>query len=395
MDIHGVRRSTAWSRVIALALAAFIFNTTEFAPVGLLSDIAASFSMRTEETGLMLTIYAWMVALTSLPLMLLTGRIERRALLCGIFALFIVSHLLSAVAWSFSVLMLSRIGIALSHAVFWSITASLAVRVAPAGKKAQALGLLATGTAFALVLGLPLGRLLGEYLGWRATFLSIALVAALVLVLLIRLLPRLPSQHSGSLKSVPLLFRRPALLALYLLTVLIVTAHFTGYSYIEPFVANATALGSRLVTPLLLLFGLAGILGNLVFSRYSERHPQAFLNIGLAVITLCLLILMPASATPATMFMLCVIWGTAIMAVSLSMQAQVLTLAPDATDVAMSLYSGIYNIGIGAGALVGNQVISHLGLADIGTTGAVLSAVALLWALTAFRRYLLAREQTA
>ncbi|AWP32875.1 sugar transporter [Pantoea eucalypti] len=387
MQSTTVSRKTAWLRVVLLAIAAFVFNTTEFVPVGLLSDIAADFSMPTADVGIMLTIYAWVVALLSLPLMLLTRNIERRLLLGVLFLIFIVSHILSTVAWDFRSLMVSRVGIALSHAVFWSITASLAIRVAPAGKKTQALSMLATGTALAMVLGVPIGRVVGQYLGWRTTFGAIGLSALVLMIMLVRILPRLPSEHTGSLSSVPMLFRRPALVSMYLLVTLVVTAHYTAYSYIEPFMQNVAHSSGNFTTLLLLLFGSAGIVGSVLFSTLGNKFPSGLLIAAIALITLCMGLLIFAAVRPAAISTLCVVWGMAMMMIGLGMQVRVLSLAPDATDVAMSLMSGIYNIGIGAGALLGNQVSLHLSMAEVGNVGGMIGLVALLWCIYIFRRY--------
>ncbi len=393
MTINPVSRKVAWLRVVTLAIAAFIFNTTEFVPVGLLSDIAESFHMQTAQVGIMLTIYAWVVAVMSLPFMLLTSQMERRKLLIYLFVLFIASHVLSFLAWNFTVLVISRIGIAFAHAIFWSITASLAIRLAPAGKRAQALSLIATGTALAMVLGLPIGRVVGQYFGWRTTFFAIGMGALITLLCLIKLLPKLPSEHSGSLKSLPLLFRHPALMSLYVLTVVVVTAHYTAYSYIEPFVQNVAGLSANFATVLLLILGGAGIIGSLVFGKLGNRHASSLVSIAIALLVVCLLLLLPAAESEAHLAILSIFWGIAIMVIGLGMQVKVLALAPDATDVAMALFSGIFNIGIGAGALVGNQVSLHWSMSAIGYIGAIPACAALVWAVLIFRKWPVTLEE--
>ena len=393
MTTHTVSRRVAWLRVVTLAIAAFIFNTTEFVPVGLLSDIAASFHMETAQVGIMLTIYAWVVALMSLPFMLLTSQMERRKLLIGLFVVFIASHVLSFMAWNFTVLVISRVGIAFAHAVFWSITASLAIRLAPAGKRAQALSLIATGTALAMVLGLPIGRIVGQYFGWRTTFFAIGMGTLITLVCLIKLLPKLPSEHSGSLKSLPLLMRRPALMSIYLLTVIVVTAHYTAYSYIEPFVQVVAGFSANFATVLLLILGGAGIIGSILFGKLGNKHASALVSSAIGLLLACLLLLMPAAGSESHLAILSLFWGVAIMIIGLGMQVKVLALAPDATDVAMSLFSGIFNLGIGAGALVGNQISLHVSMSAIGYLGAIPALIALIWSVLIFRKWPVAMEE--
>ena len=378
--------SGSWTAVIALAFAAFIFNTTEFVPVALLSDIGKTFSLAATDVGIMITLYAWVVAPISLPIMLLTKNIERRSLLICLFIVFIISHILSYFAWSFNTLLLSRIGIAFSHALFWSITASLAVRVAPKGKEFQALGLLATGTALAMVLGIPFGRMVGEAYGWRNTFALIGIGASIVCLILAKTLPILPSLNSGSLSSLKQFIRRPSLIMVFALTIIVISAQFTAYSYIEPFSLNIAAFSSMQTTTLLLIFGAAGFLGSYLFGKFGGKYPKVAIPLSTATLALSMLLLLPVSLSFAGVSAVCLLWGMSIIGFSLALQSKTLHLASDATDVAMAIYSGLYNVGIGGGALLGGMVSVHFGLSYIGVIGGIIAVIGTLLALALVHR---------
>ncbi|MBO6152709.1 MAG: sugar transporter [Acinetobacter sp.] len=378
--------SRQWICVITLAFAAFIFNTTEFIPVALLSDIGQSFNMPATDVGIMITIYAWVVALISLPMMLMTKNIERRFLLIALFVVFIACHMLSYFAWNFNMLIASRIGIAFSHALFWSITASLAVRIAPKGKEFQALGLLATGTALAMVLGIPFGRMIGEAYGWRNTFALIAIGAALVCLTLAKMLPKLPSINSGSFQSIGILFKRPSLMLVFALTIIMISAQFTAYSYIEPFTLNIAHFSSAQTTTLLLIYGAAGFLGSYLFGKFGARYPKVAIPFSSLCLAISMLLLLPLAQDLISLNMLSLFWGMGIIGLSLALQAKALNLASDATDVAMAIYSGLYNVGIGGGALLGGWVTAHYGLSHIGFVGGLVAVFGMVLALVLVQR---------
>lgn len=375
-----------WLAVIALAFAAFIVNTTEFIPVALLSDIGQSFDMPSTDVGIMITLYAWVVAPMSLPIMLLTKNMERRFLLIALFVLFIASHVLSYFAWSFNVLLISRVGIALAHALFWSITASLAIRVAPEGKQFQALGLLSMGTSMAMVLGVPLGHVIGDYAGWRNCFALITLCAIAVTLILAKSLPKLPSQNAGNLSSLKLFMQRPALLLAFALTVLMVTAQFIVYSYIEPFNAQVAQLNSAQISQFLFIYGAAGFLGSYLFGYFTPRFPKLIIPVCCVSLVICMLLLLPLASQVFGMMTIALYWGASMICLSLALRAKILDLSSDATDVAMAIFSALYNVGIGGGALIGASVAQHLGLGYIGWIGAGVGLIGTLLTLYLLRQ---------
>lgn len=107
-----------WLLLVIMAYTAFVFNTKEFIPIGLMTNIAADFGIAEAHASLLITVYAWSVAIMSLPLMLAVGRLNFRTVLLCVVALFVVSHLLSAMATSFNLLLLARLGAATAHAIF-------------------------------------------------------------------------------------------------------------------------------------------------------------------------------------------------------------------------------------------------------------------------------------
>ena len=173
-----------WLPLIGMTFSAFIFNTSEFMPIGLLSDIAADFHMTEAGAGMLISVYAWIVMLLSLPLMLLVCRMEMRKLLLCTVLLFSIFQFLSSISTGYGILMASRIGVACTHAVFWSIASPMAVRFVPEKFRSLALGMIVTGTSIAMIVGLPLGRVVGLWIGWRMTFLCVALLSLLIFLYL-------------------------------------------------------------------------------------------------------------------------------------------------------------------------------------------------------------------
>ena len=364
-----------WIALIGLAFSAFIMNTSEFMPIGLLVDIAAGFSMTEAEAGYIVSVYAWAVALLSVPLMVLASRFRLKTMLVGCIALFAAGQTASALAPSFALLIGARIMVAAAHAVFWSIATPLAVRVVGQRYSDVAVGVIVTGSSVAMVCGLPLGRAIGLVLGWRMTFFCVALTALATLAYLLVAVPRLEAGKPFSARDLPSLFATPALRDIYLVTALFATAHFTCYSYIEPFLQQVAGFSDNLITLTLVLYGAAGVVGSTLFSRAYTRLRFPLMRMAVIGVASAMGVLLLASLNSAAAVAVCALWGAFYTAYNVVFQSEVLAnSSEESSAVAMSAYSGIFNLGIGSGTWIGGLVVSTAGIADVGIAGAIIGA---------------------
>ena len=371
---------TRWLPLIGLTFAVFVFNTSEFMPIGLLTDIATDLNISEARAGLLISVYAWVVAIMSLPLMIMVSKMELKRLLLSIIALFVVSHVASAFAEGYYTLMLSRIGVACAHSIFWSIAPPLAVRTVPDGKRALGLSTIATGSSVAMVVGLPLGRVVGLYVGWRMTFLSIAIISALIFIFIAVVFPKLQSRGKFAFKQLPDLLHNRVLVGVFIMSVLFATAHYTGYSYIEPFLGKVASMSPDVVTLVLIVFGASGMLGSISFSKYYMANRRRFMFVMTIGPALCLLLLQVAAASLLSVVVVCIMWGAMATAFNIAFQDNTIRFAPEnATSIGMSIFSGFFNLGIGSGAYVGGLVVSHLSIDYIGYAGGLIGLIATLY----------------
>ncbi|BEL92715.1 MFS transporter [Serratia marcescens] len=380
--LHAGGGAKPWLATFAIGLSTFTVVTAEMLPVGLLTPIVSTLNASIGRAGLLISLPALFAALFAPLVVLGARRTDRRSLLIVFLLLLIAANLLAAAATSMALLFAARILLGFCIGGIWAIAGGLAERLVPPASVGLALSVIFGGVAAASVLGVPLGVFLGEALGWRMAFLAVAVLAALTLLLLLCVLPPLPITQAVSWRSFTAQRANRRLLLGLLLTFLLVAGHFMAYTFVRPLLQTVAGIESRWVGPLLFAYGVAGIVGNFIAGQAAAkrlRRTLALIAFGLALAVLLLPLLGRAPLSGGAFLLL---WGIAYGGVSVSLMAWMLKAAPDAVEVASSLYIALFNLAISCGSLAGGLVVDAGGL----TINGVLSGIVLLLALAILMR---------
>jgi DHA1 family inner membrane transport protein len=367
--------------LLALAVAAFGIGTSEFIIMGLLPDLAKSFSISIPKAGVLVTAYALSVTFGSPLIALLLARTERKRALLILMGMFVAGNLLCALAPSYPLLLCARVLTALCHGAFFGIGSIVATNLVPYNQRTQAVTLMFSGLMIANVLGVPAGTALGQAFGWRAAFLALIPVGLLALAVLYHMVPEQGSEAVHLKHEFRAVIRPQVQLVLSLSTISSI-ALFCVFTYIAPMLEVVTHLSPHAVTWVLVLFGASITIGNFLGGRLGDWKPMPLVLTGL-VLLIAILLAMPLAMPhllPAVALIF--VWGLVHFCAIAPLQARIVEQAKGAPNLASTLNQGAFNLGNALGASLGGLVLTAgYGYLKLPVASGAVAAVCLLVAM--------------
>lgn len=376
---------SAWMPVIAVGLATFSVVTTEMLPVGLLTAIAGTLGISTGNAGLMISLPAMLAALFAPFVVIVSGGVDRRLILCGLLALLVIANLASALATDLVIMLATRTVVGFCMGGIWAIAGGLAARLVPDNATGLATSIIFGGVAAASVLGVPLGALIGDAIGWRWAFGCMALFSALVLALHLWVIPTLPVTGSVHISQFVAQLGNRKLLTGLLLTLLLVTSHFVAFTFVRPLLISVSGFNPQWIGAILFAYGIAGVVGNFVVGICAARYTTLTLIAIATGLVLTPLLFLTVGHTTFGGGTTLIFWGLAYGGLSVGLMTWMMKAAPRAVEIASALYVGVFNIGIALGAWAGGKLIDTVTLRDTLWLASGLAVIALFSAVIAGR----------
>jgi predicted MFS family arabinose efflux permease len=385
--MHHETKHSTWA-LLALAISAFAIGTTEFISVGLLPLIANDLHISVSSAGLTVTIYALGVMFGAPILTSLTSAISRKTLLLAIMMVFIAGNTLASLSTGITVLLIARVISALAHGLFMSIGSTIAADLVPADRRASAIATMFSGLTIATVTGVPIGTFVGQHVGWRAAFILIAAVGILALIANLLLVPStLQRGIRTAFRDQVKLVTGGRLMLAFIITAVGYGGTFVVFTYLSPLLHDISGYSDQTIAFILLLYGVAIAIGNMIGGKAANRNPLKSLLVMFVVQTIILGILY--FTVPFKWAALVTIMGMGLLAFMNvpGLQVVVVTLAerfaPQAKDVASAFNIAAFNGGIAIGAYLGGVVNDSIGLIHTTWVGALMvliAAILTIWA---------------
>ncbi len=382
-DIYAKKQRLPWVALLALAMAGFICILTESLPAGLLPQIANDLGITEAKAGQLVTLYAAGSLVAAIPLTVATRGWRRRPLLLLCILGFLIFNTVTALSSVYVITLIARFCAGVAAGVLWGMTAGYARRMVPESLKGKAVAVAMVGTPLALALGVPIGTFLGTYAGWRLIF---GTVSILTLVLIVWVFWKVPD-YEGEAKQnqLPLhqIFLLPGIRPILFVVLAWVLAHNILYTYISPFLAETT-LAHR-VDLVLLIFGVTSVIGIWMIGLLIDRYLRTLVLLSIAIFAFASAAMGIWIDQPAVIIIGVIAWGLTFGGAATLLQTAIAHAGGHSADIAQSMLVTAWNLGIGAGGMVGAILLHWIGARFLPGSLVLLLCIALLITLCSKR----------
>lgn len=361
--------------LLAFAMTGFIAILTETLPAGLLPAIGEGLGVSQVMAGQLVSIYALGSLLAAIPLTVLTSGWRRKKVLLLAVGIFVVFNTITTVSSSYSLTLAARFMSGVAAGLAWGILAGYARRLVPADLQGRALAIAMVGIPIALSLGTPSGAWLGGILGWRVSFGLMAALAVILFIWTLLAVPDLPGQQVERRLPVWKVFMMPGVRPVLAVIFLWMTAHNILYTFIGPFL-QLSGLAER-VGLILLIFGLAALVGIWITGTLVDRHLRNLVLCSLAALAAVALVLAAGMQDQGIVVLAVIVWGWSFGGASTQMQTAAADSAGNHVDVVQAMVTTAWNLAIASGGVIGGVLLNNAGAASFPWAVMAFMAVAL------------------
>lgn len=361
--------------LITLMLLSFLLVTAEFLPNGVLTEMAAGLGVTPGQAGQTVTVTALVGLIVAPTVGLMFPRLDRRTLFIGTAVAAGASSVLAGLAPNLALVLLSRLLLGAAISAFWSMSITVAARVAGPDRVGRATMFTSAGLSLATVAGVPLGVILSELVDWRAAFVLIGVLTALLAVPLRLLLPRVPAAPAAGLGVLLDTVRRRGVRQGFAGHILVVLGHFLAYTYIRLALERTEGTDAATIVALLALFGAGGLVGNIVIGSVIDRSFAFFGIVAPVTIAVAVggVLLLPGSV--AAIAVAVFVWGFFFASWLIIVNTWVGHRMPDRLEAGGSLVVVGFQAAIVVAAGLGGVLVDAVGVETDYVIGAVLLLV--------------------
>ena len=366
-----------WSAVFSLFMGVMALIAAEFIPVSLLTPIARDLAVSEGMAGQTVTAVGVLAVLTSLLLAPLTGNTDRRRILLAFSAMLVASYMLIGMAPTYSIMLIGRAILGICVGGCWSLASAVTLQLVPTKDVPRALSIVYAGVSVATIISLPVASWIGHLIGWRNVFFLGALMAAFGFVWQYRALPSLPARAGSGFRDMSALLRRTWILAGIGGNILSFGGYHIFFTYLRPFLELDLALGANTLSVILLVFGVANVLGTFIAGALLGNHFRS-------TMILVHLALLLSQGHADIGIALAVFWGFAFGFTPVGWSTWIARTLSDKAELAGGLTVAATQFAIGLAAAVGGFTYDNLGINGIFLAAAGISVMAALLIAVSF-----------